>query len=57
MLWLMVFILWAIKLMTSGYAAGQPAAQIILFLLALLGVLQVIAYACKLEYAMITSMA
>ncbi|KAL3428395.1 hypothetical protein PVAG01_01904 [Phlyctema vagabunda] len=42
MLWLLIFSLWAFRTVTYGHQAGRPAARIMLFLLAILGILQVI---------------
>jgi hypothetical protein len=42
MLWLIVFLLWGSKTAINGHAAGQPAMRVLLFMLALLGILQVI---------------
>lgn len=48
MLWLMVFVLWCVRLSITGPSAASPAASVILYLMVLLGVLQVIVDAIEL---------
>jgi hypothetical protein len=42
MLWLFVFLIWAIREAIGGHAAGRPAMNAILCLLAILGTAQAI---------------
>lgn len=42
MLWLIIFVLWALQTTIYGYTPGAHSAKILLYLLALLGVLQLI---------------
>jgi hypothetical protein len=42
MLWLMLLLLWSIRVFLGGPSAAAPATRVLLYLLALLGVLQVI---------------
>lgn len=42
MLWLMLLILWGLRLVFGGTAAAAPAARTLIHLLVLLGLLQVL---------------
>lgn len=41
MLWLMVLLLWSMRIVFYGTSAASPAARVFYYLLALLGILQV----------------
>jgi len=56
MLWLIVFISWSLRVAMSGHAAAQPAMKVILFLIAILGLAQIIVSTIVvLEYIMAIS--
>lgn len=42
MLWLMVLVLWSIRIVFYGTSAASPAARVLYYLLTLLGILQVV---------------